>query len=178
MSLRAAALLCALLLTGATSWAGILSYEVTSLSPSDPTLFRYTYSITGFTFMANQELDVEFQPGLYTQLSNAVASPDFDVQIFQPNDPLGLYGDYTALAKVDSPQITTFSVDFKYLGVGLPGSQPFNINQFNQDHVLTDTLLSGATTATPEPGTAALCGLMLVIVGVCRAALRRSPKKV
>lgn len=179
MRVRTTLLSCVMLVVGATAHAQSIGYQVTSLSVFDPTLFRYTYDLTGITFLANQELQIDSPAGLYSQLTNGVASPDFDLMLFQPGNPLGFAGDYSAVAKKDSPLITTFSVDFKYLGVGLPGSQTFAINQFNQAGMFVGTLLTGATASVgstepaPEPGSLVLCGL-IVSVGMVHRAVRRN----
>lgn len=177
MPIRAAVLLCILLLVGAHSHAGVVQYEVTSLSASDPTLFRYTYHLSGFTFLENYEFDVVFPVESFANLSNGSGSPDFDVQLFQPSNPPGLYGNFTALALKDFPLITAFSVDVNFIGSGLPGSQQYYIYAFDQNHVIIPGTLPGGareagdTTPVPEPGTFALGGLTL-LAGVVWKAVR------
>ncbi len=160
---------CALLLCGAVSQAATVLFQVVPISPSDPTLVRYTYTVRDFVFMQNQELDIQFSPDLAKNLQNGRAtledgspSPDFSVILFQPNDPAGLFGDFTAMATKDYPAATTFSVDFNYLGSGAPGEQAFVINQFNQSHQFVDTLASGST--APEPATFAMFALAACVV--------------
>lgn len=175
---RSAWLLFALTLAGASSHAATVGYEVTSLSPSlsfaGERLFRYTYFVD-FSLMENQELEVRFPADLFLDLHNEVATPDFDVVVFQPNDPLGLYGSYSALAKKDFPLMTTFSVDFQYVGSGIPGPQRFFINQFDQNQRFVGVVLDGSTVlATPEPGGFMLCGLLLIVVAARRSVRHRS----
>src|SRR5687768_7485487 len=121
--------------------AGI-TFEVTDLGVSgsgDP-LFRYTYVLDGLTLLKNTEVDIRFDPALYGELSNPVAPPDFDVLILQPNNPPGVPGDYKPLALIDNPsQSGLFSVDFTFLGPGRPGSQPFFINQYDDQFMLIDS---------------------------------------
>lgn len=146
-------------------WAGALasslsgatiSSQVTNLGPN---LFRYTYTVTNFSFQVNQELDVQFDPALYSNLTNGVAPSGFNVVLLQPNIPPGVQGDYTALSTVNNPSLAgVFSVDFNYSGFGRPGTQPFTINLFNSDGKLVQTLESGLVVA-PEPSAFCLGGI-------------------
>jgi hypothetical protein len=125
--------------------------------------------------MKNTEVDIRFDPALYGELSNPVAPPDFDVLILQPNNPPGVPGDYKPLALIDNPsQSGLFSVDFTFLGPGMPGSQPFFINQYDDQFMLIDSDGPFFTTpvsnpgVVPEPATLTLVGATLLIAGVAR----------
>jgi hypothetical protein len=152
-------------LTGAT-----LSYSVQSLGPnaSGDAVFRYTYDLSGVTLQENQELQIRFS--------------HFDLLLFQPNDPPGVPGDFSALALVDDPSLAPpFSVDVVYFGPGTPGSQEFLINQYvieNGSLLFQGTIESGFTipaggvTPIPEPATFALCGMGILAAGLVQARRR------
>jgi hypothetical protein len=158
--------------------AAIIQYEVTPLSPGQS---RYTYHVSGFPFMANQELDILFAPELFGALLNGVAGPDFDVMLFQPDDPPGRPGHYSALALIDNAStLTSFSVEFTFIGSGQPGSQPFVINQYDHAGWFISTIGSGVTSpmessTIPEPDFFAVSGLMLAVCGWLAVRRRRIP---
>jgi hypothetical protein len=139
--------------------AASVGYEVTDLGGND---FRYSYTFTGVTLQAQQEIDIRFDPALFGLLSNAVAPPQFDLLVLQPNNPPGSFGDYSVLSLINSPDLTgTFSVDVEFLGTGKPGSQPFFINQYDAAGALilstpggsTKPLVPGDPGDVPEPAT-------------------------
>lgn len=154
------------------SFAGpIVQFQETNVGGN---VFTYTYMVSGITFQQNEELDIRFDPALYGVLSNAVTGPGFSAMIFQPNNPPGTFGDYSALALIGNPSLTgPFSVTFTYLGSGQPGAQPFYLNLYDQQFNFTGTVGSGWTTPIPEPESFALAGLGLLIGGTWRA-LRRN----
>lgn len=162
---------------GAELQAGTIQYQVSDLGGN---AHRYTYSISGFSLQANQEVDIRFDAALYGVLSNGVAGAGFDLLLVQPNIPPGTPGDYSALALVNNPSLTgPFSVDFTYLGQGLPGAQPYFINQYDAAGNLVSTSVSSMTTSVggapvPEPATCVLAGLGLLAGGAFRTMRRRS----
>lgn len=104
-----------ILISGATATtlnAGpIITYQVSTAG----SLYRYTYALSGFDFLTNQELDITFDPLLYGPLSNGVATAGYSLLLFQPNDPPSAQGDYSLLATTNHPSTTgIFSVDFQY----------------------------------------------------------------
>ena len=88
-----------------------------------------------------------FDSTLYSQLQNPVPidNTDWDILVIQP-DPL-LFADagtYDALALVDSPSLAdSFSVDFIWLGEGVPSIQNFEIHDAN-----FEVIASGNTVST------------------------------
>ena len=164
--------------------AATVQYSVQSLGPNGmgDAVFRYTYDLSGIALQENQELQIRFSPVLFGELSNPVASADFDVLLFQPNDPPGAPGDFLALALVNDPSLLpAFSVDAVYFGPGTPGAQEFLINQYEFSagtYIFLETLESGFTVAAggvtpiPEPATSAVCGLGLLAVGLVEARRR------
>jgi hypothetical protein len=140
---------------------------------NDP--LRYTYFVTDLTLLANQELDIRFDPDLYGALTNGLAGPGFDVLLLQPNNPPGTFGDFSVLALVDNPPFPeALSVDFTFIGSGTPGAQPFFINEYDQSGKFVATIASGFTVAAiPEPGSLALGGTGLLTGGVLWILRRR-----
>lgn len=162
-----------LLLVGAVLAAGSLpaatiQFDVTGLGPNSS---RYNYFVSGITFQANQELDIRFDPARYSNLSNPMAGGGFNATVLQPNNPPGVFGDYSALALTNNPSLAgPFSVDFSFSGAGQPGPQPYSINQFDQSGNFVSTLETGVTsprviTGVPEPASVTLCGIAVLFIG-------------
>lgn len=160
--------------------AATIQYEVTELGT--PGAYRYTYSLSG-RLDKNQEIDIRFDPTLYTNLRNGVAGSDFDVLLFQPNNPPGTFGDFSALALVDNPLLLPFLVDVTYLGIGLPGAQPFFINTYETlptggpgnfiGSELGVTMPVGGGSGIPEPGTFSISAIGAAVGGACYLMRRR-----
>jgi hypothetical protein len=141
--------------------AGEIKFQTTPLGGN---LYQFDYTLTGFTFQANQELDFRFDPSVYGNLSNPVAPAIFQTGIFQTNNPPGASGDYWIYTTTDNPStVGQFSVDAIYNGPGMPSSQQYVLYQFNDGGNLTGTIASGAANpAIPEPASVGLTGLALV----------------
>lgn len=136
-----------------------------SVSPDGAGVYKYTYTISGFTLSANQDLDIQFDPAVYLALSNGVAGSDFHLALLQPNNPPGTFGDYSIMALVNNPSLAgPFSVDVTLQqGVQTPPTiQPFVIEQFSTDGKFMSNIGSGSAGAVPEPST----GLMVLMAGV------------
>jgi hypothetical protein len=164
--------------------AGTVSYDFSILpyappagSPAGSSMLQVTYLLSNFTFLANQELDVSFDPTAFGTLSNAVAPSGFVVNLFQPGDPVSAPGDFSALATSGAPSVSgPFSVDVVYFGSGQPGAQPFTVDQFNAQGNFVSEVTSGTTTpagntSIPEPGSFWLGGIGLFI-GASRLVIR------
>ena len=174
-----------LLLVGVGADRGLqgaeIQYEIADLgiNAAGENLYRYTYNPVGITFEANQELDVRFDPNLFAMLFNALAPAGFDLLLLQPNNPPGAFGDYSALALVDNPVLSSlFSVDVIYIGPGIPGMQPFFINQYDENGAFISTLLQGSTASAdgvvvPEPASLSIVGAGLSLVGISCLIRRR-----
>jgi MYXO-CTERM domain-containing protein len=155
--------------------AGTVQFEVSNLGSGS---YQYTYLLSGFTFQANEDLDVQFDPGIYAALSNPTAGDptQFTAMAFQP-DPAS--GDYIALALVNSPSLAgPFEVDFTLVGGGQPGPQPYSLNQFDPNGFLLGTVATGetslASTTAPEPGGVMLGGVGLLLLAGAAFARRRT----
>ena len=159
----------------ALALGGTVSYSVAPL-PGMPGDFQYTYFLSGFDLVQYEELDFVFPADLYLGLSNAEASPDIIVQVFQPDVPIGADGDFTAEASSDLADVTgPWSIDVAYLGSGLPGAQTYFIDQFDSNGILLGNPVEAEDVAVPvpEPGT---FGFWFLAVGfwTVRTVLRRS----
>ena len=135
---------------GPLTAASITAASTVSTNGSGDTVYHYVYTLVGGPLLANQELEILFAAGLYGELSNGVAPAGFDLLVFQPNQPLGADGRFSALALVDNLSLSgVFSVDAVFLGTGTPGPQAFFVNQLDaQGGIVTLDLNS-----VPEPGT-------------------------
>jgi hypothetical protein len=160
-------------LTAGQLAAGSISYQVTSLGSN---AFRYDYTVN-FNLLEDQEIDIKFDPALYTGLNNGIAGSDFRLVVLQPGNPAGAFGDYSILALLDNPSLSgPFSIQFTYLGSGRPGGQSYLVHQFDPSgQNIIGTLDSGTTaTASPEPASWMLGGIGLIISGILRRASNRS----
>lgn len=167
--------------------AGTISYVVdhplARRGPSDTGI--YTYFLEGFDLKMDQEIDILFLPDQFGALLDGVAGDGFGLILFQPNNPPGTPGDYSAIALLDSPPLTgLFSVTFRFLGAGTPGSQPYSINQYDQNGNFIGQIDSGFTVTapdtspTPEPGNLAVVALLLAAGGVWQTRRHRLKKSI
>ncbi len=55
--------------------AGTISYDSSNLGVSGlgQTTYRLTFTVSNFTLLADQEIDIQFDPTIYQSLSNGVA---------------------------------------------------------------------------------------------------------
>ena len=142
-------------------------------------LERYTYTVANLTLQANEEIDFEFDPKLFGVLSDPLAGNQFSVLVLQPNNPAGAPGEFSVAAiSDDTAAVGPFSVDFTYIGAGAPGSQLFEINQYDSNGNFEGLVASGTTTllpsSTPEPSTFGLAGVPFALYVFYR--IRRRPK--
>lgn len=166
----------ALLLNGwwlcGTAQAVTIEYHVQDLGNDS---FRIQYDVEPVAFDENQELEIRFHPALYRNLSNPLVSLGFDVLLFQPDDPPGADGRFSALALVDIPAVShTFAVDVRMQAGYVPGVQEFAINQLDARGLVLETVVSGHTSVpTPEPSALPLIGAVLLIARASPAWRRR-----
>jgi hypothetical protein len=165
---RSVAIAAIALMAAANLGAITVSYEVTSLGLD---LYQMDYTVSGIQFQMNQELDIRFDPALFDALSNGSAGPGFDVLLLQPGNPPGAFGDFSAMALVNSPSLSSvFRVNVIYHGAGKPGAQPFVINQFDANGRFVSVVGGGNTqsplTFAPEPRSVffTLAGLLFCFV--------------
>ena len=160
-------LLLGLMMSAAAS-ATTVSYSMAAA----PTAGQYLFSfyLSGYTFSVNQELEIQFDPTMYSALSNGTAGTGFNVLLFQPdNRPgIGFPGYYSALATMNNPSLSSaFSVIATYIGTGTPGPQSYSINTYSQSGAFVSSTVTGLTTpaptATPEPASLWLCVLGMFV---------------
>jgi len=174
-------LLALLALTTTSLWrpmpaqAITIFYQATDLADAVPgeDLWQYSYTVTDFVFPMNWGFSIFFALGLYEDLEDPppVVNADWDVLSIQPDPNLPDDGFYDALALVDNASLAdTFLVSFTWLGGGTPGSQPFTVNEFDEQGVcLQCPFLTGETVpvgqTVPEPSTVVLVGTGLLGIG-------------
>ena len=134
-------------------------------------LWEYSYFFSGFNFQTNQGFSVYFDATFYKDLQNVrpSGSPDWYLIAVQRDVLLQAPGYLDGLALVNAPTFQgPFQVAFVWLGVGVPGGQPFEIYDSN-----FQTLFTGSS-VVPEPRSILLAlvgGLMLF--GYRSARLRK-----
>ena len=169
------------LMTSSSVFAGLVQYSTTPTSSGGTsafggTLYRYSFLVSGFNFQANQELDIRFDANQFSHI-NLVSGlqTGFSILLLQPNNPTGSTGSFSTLATQNSVSGGNFVLDAYYTGSGEPGSQLYLINQYNSAGGFVGTLQTGTTVAaTPEPGTFAVGGVMLVLGGMLRRSRHKS----
>jgi hypothetical protein len=90
----------------------------------------YAYWLDEFPYDAGWGFSVFFDPALYAGLEAAAPGPGpaWDPITIDPDPGLGAFGVYDAEALGDAPPVdVVFRVRFKWLGLGEPGEQPFEV---------------------------------------------------
>src|SRR5260370_40425583 len=82
----------------------LIQYQVSSVGTTctGQTLFRYNYLISGCTLFQNEEIDIRFDSDVFGQLLNGLASPGFDLLLFQPNQRPGAFVVLSPLSDVSA----------------------------------------------------------------------------
>lgn len=141
-----------------TLQASTIRYVATNLADTSPgqDLWRYDYTVSGRTFLHSEFFDIYFSPTIYATLTSPIGpGAGWDVTNLQQPNPVNLppfnRGMFDAFALTDNPLLSgQFSVNFVYLGAGVPGSQPFVIFGAGANIVETG-FTSVAGTTVPEP---------------------------
>jgi hypothetical protein len=174
----------ALLAVTANAYATIIEYDVLDLGGSN---YRSTYTVINDGSLGPGVpitlFDIEFDPSLYLESSLTITTPaalqaQWDELIFPSVPGLPAVYDVFALGGgvAHGASVSGFSIEFQWLGSGLPGSQLFQIYDVDPVTGATTLLETGLTRARaipmPEPQTSWL--LMLGAVGILGAAGRRA----
>lgn len=110
----------------------------------------YSYELDEFPYTTGYGFTVYFDPEQFAALATAAPGPgtDWNAVVLQPDVGLGAEGFYDAQALFDDPTVdAVFRVSFDWLGIGLPGPQPFEVREPAPSF---DVVESG-TTIVPEP---------------------------
>lgn len=159
----------AMLTVGPLTAASITRISTIGTNGSGDTVYHYVYTLVGDPLLLNQEVEIRFAAGLYGLLSNGLAPTGFDLLLFQPNQPGGADGRYSAVAQVNNLSLSgVFSVDAVFLGTGTPEPQAFFVNQLDAQGGIVTLDLNGV----PEPGTWWLGLSGLLAAGIVKAAGR------
>ncbi|MBC7728809.1 MAG: PEP-CTERM sorting domain-containing protein [Microbacteriaceae bacterium] len=148
--------------------ASALQVQFTAVDVVDTTpgsdAWRYDYVASG-AFAEFQGFTLIYDRAAYAGLSLTAppAASAFDPTLAQPDMGLGVDGllSLTAQRSIGAGESFAFSVGFVHLGVGKPGSQPFEL--FADDFSITG---GGITSAVPEPATTALMLVGLMALGL------------
>ena len=159
--------------------AVLITYQATDLPnvPGPADRWQYSYQVSGSFGLAGG-FNILFSPLLYSNLEPSAPQNlgDWNVVVAaQPNpDPVVLAdGLYTAVAIAANPSLaTTFIVTFDWLGVGTPGSQPFEV--FDETGFLPSEggLTQAVGQVVPLPSTLALLVLGLLALRARNAVTR------
>lgn len=158
-----------------------IDYELTLLAA--PARYEYRYTVTNLSLLTPVSwFSIDFDTALFDETSLAITSvghSDWSESLLASIPVFGVPAQYdayktigTGLAVGDSE--AGFTVQFTWLGTGLPGAQAFTV----YDPATLDVLDSGGVTtavgtpppALPEPSTAALALLALFGVAAARRA--------
>lgn len=168
-------------LTPATSFASLITYDLTHLGGAD---YRYDYTITNDGSLpggaALEVIDIAFDPTLYqesslTIVSDAGLAVDWDQNIFASHLSIPAIFDIFALGSgiASGNSVNGFAVTFIWLGgPALPGSQSFEILDPNTFNVLASGVTSlQADTVVSQPSLWVL--LLSGVVGLLGMVKRR-----
>lgn len=166
------ACLTALMIQGLTAGTITSTVSAVGVDGNGDTVYRYVYDLQDFPLTLNEELDIRFAVDVFKTLSNGVAPAGFDLQLFQPNMPPGVDGDYSLLAMVDNPSMSgVFSVDVTLLPGATLQAQQYFVNRYDDDGTFLNTVSLGLTDV-PEPSGFGFGVLGFMSVGLLGAARR------
>lgn len=157
-----------------TAQATTILYAVTPLGGNG---WEYSYSVDNDSLSSNiEEFTIYFELGDFENLRSPQAPTEWDSMVIQP-DPLlpddGFYdGLSNTLSIAPGETLAGFTVQFDYLGAGVPGSQYFEIFDATDFSVLD----SGMTTVVPIPAAVWLLGSgIFSLFFVARRTKKRNP---
>jgi len=145
-------------------FATTISYDATNISGNT---WEYSYSVSNDTLASDiEEFSIYFDLGLYKNLTLASAPVGWDPIAFDTDPNLPDDGLYNAFALVSGialgDMLSGFSIQFDFLGTGVPGSQFFEILDPFTFSVLDSGNTQLASAPVPEPEMLWLIGLGLM----------------
>ena len=163
--------LCWVLLSLLSSLASAttIRYEAIDLANTGSgDLWQYNYQVSDRIFQADEGYSILFARDLYKGLEDPPPAPngDWNVISLQPDLALPDDGRYDGLALVNAASLTDlFTINFIWLGLGQPGSQPFEIYSLDSNGNIANILETGQTIPlqanAPEPGSLSLLAAWL-----------------
>jgi len=151
-NVQSALLACALFVSAAVmgiAQATTVTYDVSNVASNT---WEYTYTVANDMLAFDiEEITIFFDVGLYENLAAQSTPAGWDVLVIEPDVFLPDDGFYDALSLgvgiVPGVSLGGFSVQFDFLGAGVPGDQFFDI----VDPFTFDVLDSGSTSVIPIP---------------------------
>ncbi len=142
-------------------------YEATDLADTSvgQDLWKYTYTVSDYSFIANNGFSIFFDHQLYSNLEDPapLVNADWNILVLQPDDLLPDDGKYDALSLTNGASLVDqFVVSYLWSGNGTPGAQSYEIydNSFN-------VVASGITQSTqPVPEPATIIMLTIGLIGI------------
>jgi len=159
--------------------ATIIDYHLVSLGGSS---YRYEYKLMNDGSLGAgvpvKWYDITFNSSLYDEPSLLIVTPDppasdWDEQIFSTGLLVEPVYDVFALSGgiAVGGTVSGFSVQFTWLGAGIPGVQSFEVYDPNTFDLLESGRTQPADGAVPEPGTLAL--FLPAFLAAAAGAVRR-----
>ncbi|MGA1876049.1 MAG: hypothetical protein ACMUIA_10615 [bacterium] len=96
--------------------------------------WKYAYTVHNYSFSKDYGFTIYFDYGLYEDIISFDHGDDWDILTWDPRIYLGYEesGAYDALALTDEASLMDpFTVQFNWLGAGIPGSQFYSIYESN-----------------------------------------------
>jgi hypothetical protein len=128
--------------------------ELSSDASAGTSTWQYNYTITnttpgGAALPAIDEFTIYYTLGTYSNMSIVSSPGNWSSLVAQPDPVLAADGFFDAEANnaglAAGASVANFSVDFTFLGQGTPGSQLFNIVDFNNPATYANPLQVGFT---------------------------------
>jgi hypothetical protein len=154
--------------------------ELSSDASAGTSTWQYNYTITnttpgGAALPAIDEFTIYYALGTYSDLAVASSSSNWSSLVAPPDPILGADGFFDAEANdaglPAGASVANFSVDFTFLGKGTPGSQLFNIVDYNDPATYANPLQVGFTrlapssVSAPEIDASPAVGAMTLLMG-------------
>jgi hypothetical protein len=154
--------------------------ELSSDAAAGTSTWQYNYTITNTTpagagLPAIDEFTIYYALGTFENMSVVSSPSNWSSLVAQPDPILASDGFFDAEANdaglAAGATVTSFSVDFTFLGQGTPGSQLFNIVDFNDPSTYADPLQVGFTrlatpvTSAPEIDASSAAGATTLLIG-------------